>query len=82
MGEKLKKHPRKVSDATDKKEPERSEERLQSKKESDQRRGQTRMTTGVAFPCWRALKEEKGLKADTDVVLLFLDWLVFVKYLE
>ncbi len=29
-----------------------------------------------------ALKEEKGLRADTNVVLLLLDRLVFVKYLE
>ncbi len=43
---------------------------------------QTRITIGVAFPRRRALKEEKGLRADTDVALLSLDRLVFVKYLE
>ncbi len=37
---------------------------------------------GVAFPRWRALKEERGLRADTDVALLLLDRMVFVKHLE
>lgn len=56
--------------------------RLPSKKESDQQRGQTQVTIGVAFPCWSALNEERGLKADTDVTLLLLDRFVFVEYLE
>ncbi len=42
-------------------------------KESDRRRGQARITTGAAFPRWRALKEEKGLRADTDVAVKYLE---------
>ncbi len=80
MTGKPKKRPRKVSDAPDKKESRQSEKGLQSKKESNRWRGQTQITIGVAFPRWRALKEEKGLKADTDVALVLLDR--FVKYLE
>ncbi len=78
MAEKPKTGPREVSDAPDKKETKHSEERLQSKKESDQRRGQTRLTIGVVFPRWKVLKEENRLKADPDVGLLLLDRLVFV----
>lgn len=68
------KRPRKVPgvDAPVKKEIRRSAEGLKSKKESDRRRGQTRITIGVAFPRWRALKKEKRLRADTDVALLLL----------
>ena len=60
-------------DPTTKKKPGRSAEGLLSKKESDQQRRQTRICIGVAFPLWRALKEETGLRTDTDVALLLLD---------
>ncbi len=80
--EKPKKRPRKVSDAPDKKETLRSEEGLQSKRENDRWREQTRIIIDVAFSHWRALKEENGLRADTDVALPLSDGLVFVKYLE
>lgn len=43
----------------------RSEEGLHSKNEGDRWCGQTWITTGVAFPHWRALREE-----DTDVTAL------------
>jgi len=33
----------------------------------------TRMCIGVTFPRWRALKEEIGLRFDTDVALILLD---------
>ncbi len=65
MAEKTEKRWRKVSDAPDKKETQRKD--YSQKKESDRRWGQTRMTVGVVF---RALKEEKGLRADMDVTLL------------
>ncbi len=68
MAEKPKKHPRKVSDAPHEKETRHSEEGPQSEKESDR------------LPRWRALKEEKGLRADADVALLLR--LASVKYLE
>lgn len=53
---------RKVSgmDAPDKKTTWRSEEGIKSKTESGRRRGKTYISIGIAFPCWRALKEEKG----------------------
>ncbi|XP_033478906.2 uncharacterized protein LOC117254641 isoform X1 [Epinephelus lanceolatus] len=60
-------------DSTTKRKPRRSAEGLLAKKESDRRRRQTRICIGVAFPRWRALKEEIGLRADTDVALLLLD---------
>ncbi len=53
MSEIPKNVPRKVSDAPDKKETQHLEEGLQSKKKSDRWRGQTRITIGVLFPCWR-----------------------------
>ncbi len=55
---------RKVSDAPDKKETRRWEERSQSKTERVWRRGQTWITIGEAFPRRRALTEEKGRRAD------------------
>ncbi|XP_028421873.1 uncharacterized protein LOC114546913 isoform X1 [Perca flavescens] len=75
MAENPKKRPRNVlvSDCTDKKRPTRSAEGLKSKKESDERRRKTRVTIGVAFPIWRALKKEQGLRSDTDVALLLLN---------
>ncbi len=36
--------------------------------------GKTRVSIGVALPRWRALKEEKGMREDTDVALFLLDW--------
>ncbi|XP_035856279.1 uncharacterized protein LOC116043045 isoform X9 [Sander lucioperca] len=75
MAENPKKRPRNisVSDCTAKRRPTRSAEGLKSKKESDERRRKTRVTIGVAFPIWRALKKEKGLRSDTDVALLLLN---------
>ncbi|XP_032388842.1 uncharacterized protein LOC116700084 isoform X2 [Etheostoma spectabile] len=75
MAETPEKRPRivPVSDCTSKKRPTRSAEGLKSKKESDERRRKTRVTIGVAFPIWRALKKEKGLRSDTDVALLLLN---------
>ncbi|KAJ8251693.1 hypothetical protein GJAV_G00224090 [Gymnothorax javanicus] len=58
---------------TTKKKPCRSAEGILAKKESDRRRRQTRICIAVAFPRWRALKKEIGLRADTDVALLLLD---------
>ncbi|XP_029950524.1 uncharacterized protein LOC115390697 isoform X4 [Salarias fasciatus] len=75
MAEYPKKRPRKSPevDPTTKKKPGRSAEGLLAKKESDRWRRQTRICIGVAFPRWRALKAEIGLRADTDVALLLLD---------
>ncbi|XP_035259487.1 uncharacterized protein LOC118220003 isoform X1 [Anguilla anguilla] len=56
-----------------KKQIRRSDEGKRSKKLSDRQRGKTRVTIGVALPRWRALKEEKGLRGDTDMALLLLD---------
>ena len=76
MAENPKKRPRggsEVVDPTKKpKKPSRSAEGILLKKESDKRRRQTRVIIGVAFPRWRALKEEIGLRSDTDLALLTL----------
>ena len=74
MAENLKKRPRGSEvDRTAKKRPSRSAEGLLAKRESDKRRRLTRICIGVAFPRWRALKEEIGLRSDTDVALILLD---------
>ena len=49
---------------------------------SDRWRGQAQIVIGVALPCRRTLKEEKDLRADTDVALLLMDAGAFFKYLE
>ncbi|MDG2555427.1 hypothetical protein P7M41_25880 [Vibrio parahaemolyticus] len=72
MVEKRPRHGSEV-DPTTKKKPGHSAEGLLAKKESDRQRRQTRICIGVAFPRWRALKEEIGLRADTHVALLLLD---------
>lgn len=51
----------------------RSAEGIQSKKENDRLRRQTRICIGIAFDRWRALKEKVGFRADTDLALLLLD---------
>ena len=83
MAENPKKRPRQLSevDISTKKKPGRSAEGLLRKKESDKRRRQTRICIGMAFPRWRALKAEMGLRADTQVALLLLDEHVCVKYI-
>ena len=52
QAEKPKKCPVKVSVAPDKLETWHSEERLQSKKESNQKQGPTQITIDVSFPHW------------------------------
>nr|XP_043903001.1 uncharacterized protein LOC122782635 [Solea senegalensis] len=75
MAENSNKRLQKVStvEPTVKKKPKRTAEGIKSKRESDRRRRQTRVTLGVAFPRWRALKAESGLRADTDFALLLMD---------
>ncbi|XP_034715375.1 uncharacterized protein LOC117936453 isoform X2 [Etheostoma cragini] len=62
-----------VSDCTSKKRPTRLAQGPKSGKKRDKSRRKTRVTIGVAFPIWRALKKDKGLRSDTDVALLLLN---------
>ncbi|XP_047435743.1 uncharacterized protein LOC125004939 isoform X2 [Mugil cephalus] len=73
MTEKPTKRLRKTYGVPHEKETRRSGTGMKSNKKSDRLRGQTRITIGVAFPRWRTLKEEMGLRSDTAVALLLLD---------
>ena len=44
-----------------------------AKKLSDKERNKTRVNIGLAFPRWRALREEKGIHFDSELALLLLD---------
>lgn len=64
MAEKPNKYSRKISDASNKKNKKTTFRGRTTLKKSDGWRGQTQITSGVVFPCWTVLREEKGMRAD------------------
>ncbi|XP_061537470.1 apoptotic chromatin condensation inducer in the nucleus-like isoform X2 [Phycodurus eques] len=62
-----------VVPTTKKKPTRRTAEGLLAKKDRERRNRRTRIFLGVAFPRWRTLKKQLGLRADKDVALQLLD---------
>lgn len=53
--------------------PKKRKQGGEAKKQRDRKRDKCRVAIGVAFPRWKSLMKEKGLRSDAEVACFLLD---------